>query len=67
VVVSSAMGVTTDMVSLTSYPPNGYVGYGFDNGLAVGVGVVVPFGLGTEWPADWAGIYLAARRISRLS
>jgi long-chain fatty acid transport protein len=46
---------TTDMVSQTFLLPNGYVGYGMENGLAFGLGVFVPYGLGTEWPAGWVG------------
>jgi len=52
---------TTDMVSQTFLTPNGYFGYGMENGLAFGLGVYVPFGLGTEWPAGWAGRYEALK------
>ena len=38
--------------------PNGYATYGADK-WAVGLSFNVPFGLGTEWPADWPGRYLA--------
>lgn len=57
----TATGVATDMVSQTFFPPNAYFGYGFDNGLAVAVGVFSPFGLGTEWPATWSGRYYAVK------
>ncbi len=56
---TSLAGASTDMVSQTFLTPNAYFGYGMDNGLALGVGVFVPFGLGTEWPAGWTGRYLA--------
>jgi long-chain fatty acid transport protein len=52
---------TTDMVSQTFLTPNAYLGYGMENGLSFAVGVNVPFGLGTEWPAGWAGRYKALK------
>ena len=42
----------TKMNSLTFFPPNAYVTYNFDNGLAAGIGVFTPEGLGTSWPSD---------------
>jgi long-chain fatty acid transport protein len=58
---TSPAGSSTDMVSQTFLTPNAYFGYGCDNGLAVGLGVFAPFGLGTEWPAGWAGRYYASK------
>ncbi len=52
---------STDMVSQTFTPINAYVTYTMDNGLAFGVGVFNPYGLGTEWPSGWAGRYLAVK------
>jgi len=40
--------------------PNGYATYGAGN-WAVGLAFNVPFGLGTEWPTDWPGRYLALK------
>ncbi len=48
-------GVTTDMVSQTFYPPNAYVTYGLDSRWSFGIGFFAPYGLGTEWPNNWAG------------
>jgi long-chain fatty acid transport protein len=45
---TSPAGTSTDMVSQTFFPPNGYLAYGLENGLSFGVGVFSPFGLGTE-------------------
>lgn len=52
-------GVETDQESGTFFPSNAYITHTFDNGLAVGVGFFSPYGLGTTWPADWAGRRLA--------
>jgi long-chain fatty acid transport protein len=45
----------TSMNSLTFFPSNAYVTYGMDNGLSFGIGMFNPYGLGTEWPSNWAG------------
>lgn len=47
------------MNSNVFYPPNLYVtntwNEGMLEGLAVGIGVSTPYGLGTEWDDDWVG------------
>jgi long-chain fatty acid transport protein len=48
-------GAGTSMNSLTFFPSNAYITYGMDNGLSFGVGMFNPYGLGTEWPTNWAG------------
>jgi long-chain fatty acid transport protein len=58
---TSASGTKTDMKSQIFFPPHAYLSYGLDNGLTLGVGFYVPFGLGTEWPSDWAGRYAAVK------
>jgi len=40
--------------------PNGYATYSSGD-WAVGLSFNVPFGLGTEWPANWPGRYLALK------
>jgi len=35
--------------------PNLYASYQLREGLTAGIGVYVPFGLGTKWEEDWAG------------
>jgi len=49
------------MNSLTFFPPNAYVTYNFDNGLAAGIGVFTPEGLGTSWPQNWVGKYIITK------
>lgn len=52
-------GQKTDMSSLTFVVPNVYVSHNFGQGLAAGVGLYVPYGLGTEWPTTFAGRFAA--------
>jgi long-chain fatty acid transport protein len=52
---------TTDMVSQNFYIPHAYVNYGMENGLAFGIGLFVPYGLGSEWDEDWVGRYWAVK------
>ena len=59
---TSAGGVSTDMVSQTFLTPNAYFGYGMDNGLAFGLGVFAPFGLGTARPTGGTMRAAVARR-----
>ena len=51
----------TKMNSLSFFPPNAYVTYNFDNGLAAGIGVFTPEGLGTSWPQDWVGRFIITK------
>lgn len=45
----------------TSFVPNFYWAGAFDNGLHVGVGVNVPFGLATDYDTGWVGRYHALK------
>ncbi len=51
----------TKMNSLEFFPPNAYVSYNFDNGLAAGIGLFTPEGLGTSWPQDWVGKFIITK------
>lgn len=49
------------MKSQVFYPSNLYLSYGMSDGLTFGLGIFTPYGLGSEWPADWAGRRLSVR------
>ncbi len=43
------------MVKQVFYPSNLYLTYTTEAGLAFGIGVFNPYGLGSKWPEDWVG------------
>ncbi|MCX8056678.1 MAG: outer membrane protein transport protein [Ignavibacteria bacterium] len=47
------------MVRQIFYPINLYASYQLTKDLTVGFGLNNPFGLGTKWPEDWVGRYIA--------
>lgn len=49
----------SNMVSQTFYPPHLFVTHKISKEFSVGLGVSVPFGLGTLWETDWVGRNLA--------
>ena len=51
----------TKMVSQTFNPINVYASIQITDDLVAGVGVNNPYGLGTEWPADWAGKFISTK------
>lgn len=48
----------TDIQNSPIPVPHAYLAYGFNDRLSAGLGVYVPYGLGTEWPEDFDGRYL---------
>ncbi len=55
-------GASYEMVRQTFYPPTFYATHRLPRGLAIGVGLNAPFGLGTEWdPATFPGSYLSTK------
>jgi len=51
----------TKMVSQTFNPINVYASYQITNDLVAGFGVYNPYGLGTEWPANWSGRFITTK------
>ncbi|NWF49168.1 MAG: outer membrane protein transport protein [Ignavibacteriaceae bacterium] len=41
------------------FPTHFFASHSFSNDLAIGLGFTTPFGLGTKWPEEWVGKYLA--------
>ncbi len=48
-------------VSRTFTPINIYGTYSMEDGLSFGLGIFNPFGLGSEWPANWIGRQLSVK------
>jgi long-chain fatty acid transport protein len=51
----------TKMVDQTFTPINIYGTYELNDNIHIGLGVTNPYGLGTEWPANWAGQYITQK------
>jgi long-chain fatty acid transport protein len=51
----------TKMVSQTFNPINVYASCQILDNLVVGMSVNNPYGLGTEWPADWSGRFISTK------
>lgn len=52
---------TNDSFDLENKPtpvPHAYITYGINDRLAAGLGLYVPYGLGTKWPMDFGGRFL---------
>ena len=54
---SDATGRETDLDASPAVPPHAFARYGVTDRLAVGAGLYVPYGLGTEWPEDFEGAF----------
>jgi long-chain fatty acid transport protein len=52
-------GTETDTKDQVFLPPHFYFTHTHDNGVGVGLGITSHFGLGTEWPSNWAGRYVS--------
>ncbi len=51
----------TKMVDQTFTPINIYGTYELNDNIHIGLGVTNPYGLGTEWPANWIGQSIAQK------
>ena len=56
---SAETGETERTKSQVFYPSTLFVTHQLSHGFTAGLGVVNPFGLGTDWGKDWEGRYLA--------
>jgi long-chain fatty acid transport protein len=43
------------------YPATIYLTHKVSDTVSTGIGIFSPFGLGTDWPADWEGRYIATK------
>jgi long-chain fatty acid transport protein len=59
-------GYTAEQESQTFYPPHLYLIYPMNEKMAVSLGVMTPFGLGTWWEEDFAGRFISKRVDLRL-
>ena len=59
--VQENTNVKTAMVDQNFFPINAYAAYPVSDRLVAGFGVYNPFGLGTEWPADWSGRFISIK------
>ena len=55
----SAAGQTTKTESQIFFPSTFYVTHAVNEKFSVGFGIFSPFGLGTKWPDNWEGRYVA--------
>lgn len=58
---SDATGQSEETEDTVYFPSTLYLTHELQDGLVLGLGVFSPFGLGTEWPDDWEGRYIATK------
>lgn len=58
---SAATGLGAEVDNTIYFPSNLYLSHALNEQMAVGLAIFNPFGLGTEWPQDWEGRYLATK------
>jgi len=56
---SALTGQTTKTDNQVFFPSTFYATYALTDRFSVGLGVFNPFGLGTKWPDNWEGRYIA--------
>ena len=54
-------GLSEEAKTLTFHIPHVYYLHKFNEKVAAGIATVFPYGLGREWPEDWAGRYLTIK------
>jgi long-chain fatty acid transport protein len=58
---SSLTGQKTKTESEVFFPSSFYITHAVTDRFSVGLGIFNPFGLGTTWPENWEGRYLATK------
>jgi long-chain fatty acid transport protein len=58
---SALTGVSEETEDSYFYPSTFYLTHTITDKVSIGLGVFSPFGLGTDWPDDWEGRYLATK------
>jgi long-chain fatty acid transport protein len=58
---SDLTGASTDGESHAKFPSTLYLTHAVNDRWSLGLAVFHPFGLGTEWPGDWEGRFLATK------
>jgi long-chain fatty acid transport protein len=58
---SAATGLGAEVDNTVYFPSSLYLTRTVNDQLSLGLAVYNPFGLGTEWPEDWEGRYLATK------
>lgn len=58
---SGSTGATAKARSKVFFPGSFYLTHQYSDKLSAGIGVFNPFGLGSEWRADWDGRYIATK------
>lgn len=53
----ASTGVESKVVKRQFFPSHAYVSYNVDGKLSLGIGFLTPFGLGTEWDANYEARY----------
>ena len=54
---NAATGLNTDLESTTFFIPNFFITHKLNDKCSIGLGAFSNFGLGTDWPDNWAGRY----------
>lgn len=58
---SAFTGQTTKAESQVFFPSTFYITHAVSDSFSVGFGIFNPFGLGTKWPENWEGRYIATK------